>query len=255
VELIEAAITNRTKAIMPVHLEGKVCDMKRINEIATKFSLSVIEDAAQSFGSKLSNKKVGSLGEITCFSLHPLKNLNACGDSGFIATNNSLIADKIRVFRNHGQRERNESIEFGVVSRFDSIQAAILSIRLKEIDQIIDKKRRNAAFYDRCFNQSGIGIPFNSSKVFHTYHLYVIEIENRDKIKNALLDCGIDTRIHYPKLITDQLAYKSKFEKPKIPVAERQKQRILSLPIHTHLTFEDLSFISNKILELNDKYN
>ena len=115
--LIEAAITSKTKAIMPVHLEGKVCEMNKINEIANQYNLRVIEDAAQSFGSKLGNKSVGSLSHVTCFSLHPLKNLNACGDSGFVSTTDSRITEKIRVYRNHGQKERNNSIEFSGVSR------------------------------------------------------------------------------------------------------------------------------------------
>ncbi len=254
-DLIDAAVTKRTKAIMPVHLEGKVCNMKAINEIASKHSLHVIEDAAQSFGSKMGNFKVGSLSEITCFSLHPLKNLNACGDSGFIATNNSEIAKKIRIYRNHGQKERNDSSEFGVVSRFDSIQAAILTIRLRNVDKIIEKRRFNASIYDKFLDGSGVVIPFADAQVFHSYHLYVIELENRDYIRRDLAESSIDTRIHYPKLITDQLAYKSKFPKYQIPMAEKQKTRILSLPIHTDLTVDEISIISHKILELNDKYN
>jgi dTDP-4-amino-4,6-dideoxygalactose transaminase len=240
---------------MPVHLEGKVCDMNSIREIAQKHSLNVIEDAAQAFGSRLDGVNVGSLSDITCFSLHPLKNLNACGDSGFIALNDSSIAGKIRTFRNHGQIKRNDSNVFGVVSRFDSIQAAILSIRLKNIKRVIEKKRVNAATYNNLLEKGGIKTPKVQSNVFHSYHLYVIEVDNRDKIARELLKIGIETKVHYPLLITDQEAYISKFKSYITPVAHYQKNRILSLPIHTDLTQEDLIFVSNKLLELNDKYN
>jgi dTDP-4-amino-4,6-dideoxygalactose transaminase len=254
-ELIESAITKKTKAIMPVHLEGKVCDMNSIREIAQKHSLNVIEDAAQAFGSRLDGVNVGSLSDITCFSLHPLKNLNACGDSGFIALNDSSIAGKIRTFRNHGQIKRNDSNVFGIVSRFDSIQAAILSVRLKNIKRVIEKKRVNAATYNNLLEKGGIKTPKVQSNVFHSYHLYVIEVDNRDKIARELLKIGIETKVHYPLLITDQEAYISKFKSYITPVAHYQKNRILSLPIHTDLTQEDLIFVSNKLLELNDKYN
>ena len=239
---------------MPVHLEGKVCDMEKINQIAKKHNLVVIEDAAQAFGSRLNGRNVGSLSDITCFSLHPLKNLNACGDSGFIATSDSKIAKRIRSFRNHGQQERNSSNEFGVVSRFDSIQAAIISIRLKRIDNIIAIRRSNALIYDNLLKMS-VTCPIIQSNVFHSYHLYSIEVNNRDKIATDLLKYGIETRAHYPKLITDQVAFTSRFKEYHMPMATKQKELILSLPIHTSLSVDDLNLVSSKILELNDKYN
>ena len=251
---LEASITNRTKAIMPVHLEGKVCDMEKINQIAEKYNLDVIEDAAQAFGSKLNGRNVGSLSEITCFSLHPLKNLNACGDGGFIATNNSKIAKMIRRFRNHGQQERNVSNEFGVVSRFDSIQAAIISIRLKTIDSLIAIRRSNALIYDNLLKTS-VTCPFFQSNVFHSYHLYSIEVNNRDKIAKDLLMYGIETKVHYPNLITDQRAYTNRFKEYPTPMATKQKNLILSLPIHSSMSVDDLNLVSSSILELNDKYN
>jgi dTDP-4-amino-4,6-dideoxygalactose transaminase len=253
-EQIEASITSRTKAIMPVHLEGKVCDMEKINQIANKYNLAVIEDAAQAFGSKLNGRPVGSLSDITCFSLHPLKNLNACGDGGFIATNNSKTSLKIRRFRNHGQQERNLSNEFGVVSRFDSIQAAIVKIRLRGIENIITRRRANAQIYDNIFGTS-VTYPVIQNNVFHSYHSYCIEVNNRDKIAKNLLRCGIETKVHYPKLITDQAAFTSRFKASNTPVATKQKDLILSLPIHTSLSVDDLNLVAIKIVELNDRYN
>lgn len=254
-DLIEGLVNEKTRVILPVHLEGKVCDMDTIKRLAEKYSLHIIEDAAQAFGSKFNDQKVGSLSDITCFSLHPLKNLNACGDSGFIATNSEEIAAKIRKYRNHGQVERNNSEIFGVVSRFDSIQAAILFIRLNKIDEVINKKRVNAKIYNDLLSDKGITTPIVSKKVFHSYHLYVIEIESRDEIMKDLSEMRIDTRIHYPKLITDQTAYLSKFSRSSTPIADYQKKRMLSLPIHTNLSQEDITYVCSKLIELNSKYN
>ena len=254
VECIEAAITSRTKAIMPVHLEGKVCNMKRINEIASKHGLVVIEDAAQAFGSEFSSVKAGAWGDISCFSLHPLKNLNACGDGGFIAINDPVIANRLRSLRSHGQQERNNSEEFGFVSRLDSIQAAILTIRLKYVNSNIARRRENARLYDREFKGSKILTPIVDSGVFHTFHLYVVEIQNRDAIKEELFKAGIDTRVHYPKLITEQNAFVKRFGSidSQIPVALTQRNRILSLPIHQHLEEEQISYVAHTLRTLHD---
>ena len=247
---IESAITSKTRAIMPVHLEGKVCDMQQIMKIANEHNLFVIEDVAQAFGSKLSEQTAGSFSDVSCFSLHPLKNLNACGDGGFVATNNSEIAHRIKSLRNHGQAERNHSSEFGFVSRFDSLQAAILQIRLKKLAQVISQRRENAKLYNQAFENSRITTPIIQNQVFHTYHTYVIEIDRRDEIKERLAIAGVDTRIHYPNLITDQAAFTRKYgdQSERIPTAIIQKNRVLSLPIHAHLTGEEIQFVANQIL-------
>lgn len=247
---LESVITSKTRAIMPVHLEGKVCDMHQIMNIAKKYGLFVIEDVAQAFGSKLSGEMAGSFSDVSCFSLHPLKNLNACGDGGFVATNNTEIADRIKSLRNHGQAERNHSSEFGFVSRFDSLQAAILHIRLKGLTQVISRRRENAKLYNSAFENSRITIPIIQNQVFHTYHTYVIEIDRRDEVKEQLALVGVDTRIHYPNLITDQAAFTRKFgeQSGRIPTAIMQKGKVLSLPIHAHLTDEEIQFVANQIL-------
>ena len=246
---IEAAITPRTKAIMPVHLEGKVCDMTAIRGIATRHNLLVVEDAAQAFGSSFAGLMPGKNSDAACFSLHPLKNLNACGDGGFIATDNSEIARRIKSFRNHGQKHRNDSEEFGVVSRFDSIQAAIVKVRLTRVKEVIEARRSNANIYNVALKDSQAILPIFNSNVFHSYHLYVVEIERRDEIKAKLLGEGIDTRIHYPNLIPDQTAYVNQYslQAISIPIALRQKSMILSLPIHQHLSQDQLQFVANKL--------
>ena len=247
---IESAITSKTRAIMPVHLEGKVCQMSKILEIAKRHNLLIIEDVAQAFGSKFSGKMAGSFSDVSCFSLHPLKNLNACGDGGFVATNSPEVADRIRALRNHGQAERNSSMEFGFVSRFDSIQAAILHIRLKKLDQVVAQRRENARLYDLAFADSDVVTPIVDDEVFHTYHTYSIEIEYRDEVRAKLSKLGIDTRIHYPNLITEQRAFIDKFGSfsGKIPNAIKQKERILSIPIHAHLKNNEVKYVAEQIL-------
>jgi dTDP-4-amino-4,6-dideoxygalactose transaminase len=248
-ELIEDAITPRTKAIMPVHLEGKMANMVAINRIAKKHGLLIIEDAAQAFGSRFLDYQPGNLSDIACFSFHPLKNLNAAGDGGLIATNNYDLIEKINIMKNHGQISRNISNEFGFVSRLDSIQAAILSIKLDDLDLTIDSRRLFAEQYQESLGNSKIQNPICSLEVFHSYHLYVIEIDNRDKIQDTLKSFGIETKIHYPTLITEQIAYTSRYPEKKwnIPVAKKQKERILSLPIHQNLNSSQIDYVAEQL--------
>ena len=251
---IEAAITSRTKAIMPVHLEGKMCDMTAIREIATRHNLVIVEDAAQAFGSSFAGLMPGANSEAACFSLHPLKNLNACGDGGFIATNNSEIASRIQSLRNHGQKNRNDSEEFGVVSRFDSVQAAIVKVRLTRVKQVIGIRRANALRYDIALKESRVVLPSTDFRVFHSYHLYVVEVERRDVLKSKLLSEGIDTRVHYPNLITDQTAFVNQYlsQAKNIPNAIKQKSMVLSLPIHQHLSESQVEFVASRLKALHD---
>jgi dTDP-4-amino-4,6-dideoxygalactose transaminase len=251
-DLIEGVITPRTKAIMPVHLEGKMANMIAINRIAKKHGLLVIEDAAQAFGSKFLDYQPGNLSDVACFSFHPLKNLNAAGDGGLVATNNYELIEKINRMKNHGQVSRNVSHNFGFVSRLDSIQAAILSIKLDDLDSTVTCRRLFAKKYEENFSQHKIQSPIFSLEVFHSYHLYVIEIEDRDRVKESLKSVGIETKIHYPILITDQISYTSKYPDKNwnIPVAKKQKERILSLPIHQKLNLSQIDYVSDQIRNL-----
>jgi dTDP-4-amino-4,6-dideoxygalactose transaminase len=247
--LIEEAITPQTKAIMPVHLEGKMADMVAINKIAKKHDLLIIEDAAQAFGSKFLEFQPGNLSDVACFSFHPLKNLNAAGDGGLIATNNYDLIEKVNRMKNHGQVTRNIHHNFGFVSRLDSIQAAILSIKLDDLDSTLVCRRFFAKQYDENLVKYDIQTPVVSLEVFHSYHLYVIEIDNRDKVQDALKNVGIETKIHYPTLITDQIAYTSRYPEKNwdIPVARKQKKRILSLPIHQNLNSFQINYVSDQL--------
>jgi dTDP-4-amino-4,6-dideoxygalactose transaminase len=248
-DLIEGAITPRTKAIMPVHLEGKMANMVAINQIAKKHGLLVIEDAAQAFGSKFLDFQPGNLSDVACFSFHPLKNLNAAGDGGLIATNNSELIEKANRMKNHGQISRNLSNEFGFVSRLDSIQAAILNIKLDDLDSTIAQRRKFANFYDKMMQELNIQIPIVHFDVYHSYHLYVVELDSRDQIRKFLNNLDIETKIHYPKLITDQIAYRAKNPNKiwHLPEAVKQSKRILSLPIHQNLREDQIDFVSSSL--------
>jgi dTDP-4-amino-4,6-dideoxygalactose transaminase len=249
---IESAITSKTRAIMPVHLEGKMADVRKIKEIADKYNLLIIEDAAQAFGSHISGVMPGKFSDVACFSLHPLKNLNAAGDGGFVATNRIDVADKISALRSHGQIARNVSNEFGFVSRLDSIQAAILNVKMDDLSDTIDRRRHFASIYDAGFADSSIQIPVVNEGLFHSYHLYVVEVNDRNLIQEKLFKEGIETKIHYPTLICDQIAYKSKYKSPVegIENARKQSSRILSLPIHQNLTDKQVQFVIDKLREL-----
>jgi len=249
-EMIESAITQKTKSIMPVHLTGRVADMRPILEIAEKYQLSVIEDAAQSIGSMYDNQLAGGMGTIGCFSTHPLKNLNACGDGGFLTTNKKDIAEKIVLMRNHGLIDRNKVVRFGIVSRMDTIQAAILNYRLQGLPDVIEKRRKNAALYHQLLNSESVFYPPEKGIEFNTYHTFVIQVKKRDELQSYLEKKGIGTSINYPIPIHLQpssqfLGYKAS----DFPITEEQAKHILSIPIHQFLSKNDIQKIAQSINE------
>ena len=245
---IEKAITPKTKAIMVVHLTGRIADMSAILKIADAHNIPVIEDAAQSVGSKYSDRPSGSIGKIGCFSAHPLKNLNACGDAGFLTTDNSDIARQVRLSRNHGLADRNVVEQFGNVSRMDSLQAAILEYRLSRLALLIDRRRKNADMYRDLLDSSHIYVPEELNEEFNSYHTFVIQCDNRDELQHYLLEQGIETVMHYPVPIHLQPAASSLgYSKGDFPVSETQSERILTLPIHQYLQEDTIIQISNCI--------
>ncbi len=250
---IENAITSKTKAIMPVHLTGRMANMKEILEIANRHNIPVIEDAAQSIGSKYSGQYSGSFGEIGCFSAHPLKNLNACGDAGFLTTDNANIASKIRLLRNHGLADRNTVGQFGYVSRMDTLQAAILKFRLSRLNQTIKRRRKNAAMYREIIHSSQVFIPEEHSEEFNTFHTFVIQCKKRDELRKYLMKNGVETAIHYPIPIHLQTAALTLgHRKGDFPVTELQSEQILSLPVHQYLKEDEIIKISNHINDFFD---
>ena len=249
---IEAAITENTKAIMPVHLTGRMARMDEIKAIADKFNIPIIEDGAQSIGSKYLDIPSGKWGRIGCFSAHPLKNLNACGDAGFLVTDDEEIANKIRILRTHGMIDRNTVKHFGYVSRMDSIQAAILNYRINKLSIVSDKRRTNAEIYYNLLDRNKIFIPEQRPEEFNTFHTFVIQVENRDLLKEKLAEVGIETGIHYPIPIHLQPAsINLGYKKGDFEITENQASRILTLPVNQYLTNNEISEVANQVNKLS----
>ena len=245
-ELIERAITKRTKAIMPVHLTGRICEMNEIIRISKKYGIPIVEDAAQSIGSKYHNNFSGSFGEVGCFSAHPLKNLNACGDSGFITTNNFQFYSKAKIMRNHGLANRNIVKKFAFLSRMDVLQAAILNYRIKNLDFVISKRRDNAKYYLENLDRKKYKLINEKKYQFNTYHTFVIQTKHRNNLIKFLKKNGIETAIHYPIPIHLQPAAKFLgYNKGSFPATEKQSKEILTLPIHQNLERTSLQKIVN----------
>lgn len=244
---IIAAITTKTKAIMPVHLYGKVCDMQSILAIAKEYNLKVIEDAAQAHGAiDSNNRKAGAFGDTAGFSFYPGKNLGCFGDGGCIATNDDQIAEKLRLLRNYGSKVRYEHLEKGVNSRLDEIQAKVLSIKLKHLDEWNTRRRNIARLYsEELKNVSGIILPkYDDGDV---WHMFCIITKKRDELKDYLTQNKIGSSIHYPKPVHMQNAYAKNYHKGAFPITERISDEILSLPIGPHLGLHEAQQCANVI--------
>jgi len=251
-ELIEWAITPRTKAILPVHLTGNPAAMPQILETAARRGLHVIEDAAQASGAAIDGRPVGTWGIATGFSLHPLKNLNVWGDGGVVVTNSEGVANKVRLLRNHGLKSRDEVEIFGHNSRLDTIQAIVACHLMDALDSITNSRIRNAQVYDEALSQvSGhVTLPPRKPNVSQVYHTYVIQARDRDHLSASLAERGIETKVHYPIPIHMQkaaqyLGYKA----GDFPICESQAQSILTLPVHQHLSKPQISYIIDNIRE------
>jgi len=247
---VERAITPRTRAIMPVHLTGRVCRMDAILEIARRHDLVVIEDAAQAIGSLFQGRKSGSFGHFGCFSGHPLKNLNAVGDAGFVTTNDLSTAARLRRMRNHGLAGRDVVEEWGYVSRMDVLQAAILNHRLDALPDVIARRRENAALYQRLLKHDKVFVPSCRQDEYNTFHTFVVQVENRDSLQAHLQSVGIKTAIHYPVPIHLQPAAAALgHSKGDFPVTEAQADRILTLPVSQSMTAAHVQTVVQEIVD------
>jgi dTDP-4-amino-4,6-dideoxygalactose transaminase len=247
---VRAAISPRTTAIMPVHLTGRVAPMAELAQIARTNHLAIIEDAAQSFGSQLDGTFAGLLGDLGAFSAHPLKNLNAAGDAGFVLTHDAAIAERLRGLRNHGFRDRDTALRFGFVSRMDTLQAAVLRVRLPHVASVVTRRRAHAARYDALLDRQNAFVPIDPPGMFHTYHLYVVQVDRRDELQAFLAGRGISTKVHYPVPIHLQPAAEGLgYARGSLPVTERQAERILSIPINQFLSADDVAYVATAINE------
>ena len=245
---LESAITERTKAIMPVHLTGRMCEMDEIMLIADQHSLPVVEDAAQSIGSQYKSRPSGSIGNIGCFSAHPLKNLNAFGDAGFLTTNSKEIAEKAKLLSNHGLKTRDIVERFGFVSRMDTLQAVILNYHLDNLDNVITKRRENASIYFETLNKKYVFFNKPRDYSFDTFHTFVIQVNERDALKFFLESKGVGTSIHYPIPIHLQpAASQLNLGIGSFPVAEDQAKKILTLPVNQFVSNEEIKMIAEQV--------
>lgn len=248
--LIERAITEKTKAIMPVHLYGQPCDMTSIIQIAIKYNLKIIEDCAQAHGAKYKGQKVGTFGDIAGFSFYPGKNLGALGDAGAIITNNSELADKVRALGNYGSDFKYHHIYKGNNSRLDEIQAAFLSVKLKHLERMNEERRRVAQLYSEGINNSKIIIPIVNKECVPVWHIYAIRCKERDALEIYLNDKGIGTNKHYPIPIHLQECYKDlNVSKGMLPIAEEISETELSLPMYYGITDDEVRYIIKTINE------
>lgn len=247
-DLIEKAITKRTKAVLPVHLYGQPANVEKIKDICKKHKLFLVEDSAQAHGTKLNDKKVGTFGEISCYSFYPTKNLGAIGDGGAITTNDPKLAKICSEIRDYGQESKYVHTRFGLNSRLDELQAAILREKLRFLDKDNETRREIAKRYvDGLKSTKGIEIVLPEKFDDSIFHLFVIKTKKRDELKKYLAENGIPSLIHYPITIPDQPMFKGKYKNLDIPVARKFVNQILSLPCHSFLTLEDVGYIINEL--------
>jgi dTDP-4-amino-4,6-dideoxygalactose transaminase len=245
--LIEPAITERTRALLPVHLYGQPADMDAIVEIADKYALKLIEDCAQSFGAEYGGRKCGALGDLGCFSFYPSKNLGGYGDSGMVITNDDALAEAVRVLQNHGSRERYYHDVIGFNSRLDELQAVVLRIKLKRIDTFNGMRRTHARSYNAELQGAALELPREDGKGLHVYHQYTIGSPRRDVIQQALTSAGIASAIYYPVPLHRQRMYRERFEHVCLPVAEAAARKVISLPMSPLLTEKQIEAVCQTI--------
>jgi dTDP-4-amino-4,6-dideoxygalactose transaminase len=258
---VEKKITKRTVAIVPVHLYGQCADMEQVLGLASEYNLHVIEDAAQALGAEytFSNKKTrraGTMGIIGTTSFFPSKNLGCYGDGGALFTGDENLAEKIRMIANHGQKVKYHHDIIGVNSRLDTLQAAILKVKLNYIDEYASKRNEVAAYYDNNLKDvNGLVLPHRASNSTHVFHQYTIKVDwKRNGLREHLTAAGIPTMIYYPIPLHLQNAYRQKeFGEGSFPVTERLSKSVLSLPIHTEMTMDQLEYISTTILRFFEK--
>jgi dTDP-4-amino-4,6-dideoxygalactose transaminase len=246
---IEAAITPRTKAILPVHLYGQPADMDSIMEIALRHKLIVIEDAAQAHGAKYKGRTAGSIGDIACFSFYPGKNLGAYGEGGAVTTNNAEFANKIRMLRDWGQDRKYHHVLHGFNYRMEALQGAILSVKLRHLERWNESRRAIVHTYNQLLTGSNVERPLEMPWAHHVYHQYTIRTNHRDSLQQALQNQGIQTGIHYALPVHLQPAYANLgYKRNSLPQSEKAAEQVLSLPLFPEMTEDQIEMVARAIL-------
>lgn len=251
---LEKVITEKTKAIMPIHLFGQCAGMEVLNRLASARKIAVIEDAAQAIGASYKGKRAGSLGTIAAFSFYPSKNLGGAGDGGMLTTNDAELAEKLKVLRAHGAKRKYFHDYVGLNSRLDSLQAAILRVKLRYLDQWTDKRRENAQTYRKLFSRTGLSsdglirLPLEVEGMFHVYNQFVILAKDRDGLKAYLQEKGVGTEIYYPLPLHLQACFAGLgFQKGDFPISERASESSLAIPIYPELSEDDQQYVVDTI--------
>lgn len=251
VDQIESKITDKTKAIIPVHLTGQMADVEKVGELCSKYGLHMIEDTAQAHFSELKGKRAGTWGIAATFSFYPGKNLGAYGDAGCIITEDAALAEKCKMFANHGALKKHHHKMEGINSRLDGMQAAVLNVKLDHILDWTESRRQNAAYYTSQFEKAGISsveLPKLRPDSKHSYHLYIIKTEKRDELQAHLTEKGIGTAIHYPTPLPFMEAYSYLgHTEEEFPVCRKNQDEILSLPMYPELTKEQMDYVVETI--------
>lgn len=246
---IESKISDKTRAIIPVHIFGQMADMDPIMVLAEKHNLVVIEDACQAIGAEYKGRKAGSIGHAGCFSFFPTKNLGGYGDGGMVVTDDEALAEKIRVLRVHGSKPKYYHTMVGYNSRLDELQAAILRVKLRYIDRWNGLRAEKAGIYNSLLAGSSINTPFSAENVRHVYHLYIISSPRREVIKTALADAGIDSGVYYPVPLHRQEVYRTLgYGEGSLPVSEQAARETLAIPLYPELTSEQQERIAATVL-------
>ena len=247
-ELIEEAITARTKVILPVHLYGQPADLPAIMQVAERHGLHVVQDACQAHGSLIDGKPLAGFGTAACYSFYPSKNLGGFGDGGAVVTNNEELADRLRMLRNYGQRSKNDYAMFGFNSRLDTLQAAILEAKLPFLESANERRRAAAARYRELLESCEVVLPAERSGDKHVYHLFVVRHPRRDELMAHLQQAGVQCGIHYPTPIHEIEHFRGARTVPEgAPLSSQLAKQILSLPIYPEITDESLQFVSEAI--------
>jgi len=247
----ERAITAKTRALLPVHLYGQPADMDALLEIARGRNLAVLEDACQAHGAEYKGRKAGTRGTAGCFSFYPSKNLGACGEGGAVVTNDPELAERVRLLRNHGSVSKYEHRFPGYNFRMEGLQGAVLAVKLQHLEEWNERRRKLAEHYDHLLSGSGVVTPTEMPYTKHVYHLYVVQADDREALRQQLAGQGIETGIHYPIPLHLQEAYRSLgYHRGSFPVSEGLAERILSLPMYPDLSGADVEHVASILLKL-----